>query len=231
MALLTDLRSGTVLARASGYNKQMKHGDNVLTRIQYCHETPEHVQQLKEAVALNTIRPLIERAVDRAGIDPGRIACFAVAGNTTMLHLLAGVDPTSMGIAPFTPTFIEERRMTASEFGWTDNGISDVPVHLLPGYSAYVGADLAAGVFATGMAYDEKVVLLVDVGTNGAPDIYQQPREALDFVYSQKFGDHWKFKFRARNLLDSEVELTQGDKTRRSFNVGREYTAAIEWSF
>ena len=72
---------------------------------------------------------------------------------------------------------------------------------------------------------------IVDVGTNGAPDIYQQPREALDFVYSQKFGDHWKFKFRARNLLDSEVELTQGDKTRRSFNVGREYTAAIEWSF
>jgi hypothetical protein len=72
---------------------------------------------------------------------------------------------------------------------------------------------------------------IVDVGTNGAPDIYQQPREVLDFVYSQKFGDHWKFKFRARNLLDAEVELTQGDKTRRIFTVGREYTAAIEWSF
>ena len=72
---------------------------------------------------------------------------------------------------------------------------------------------------------------IVDVGTNGAPDIYQQPRPVLDFVYSQKFGDHWKFKFRARNLLNAEVEITQGDKTRRSFDVGREYTAAIEWSF
>lgn len=72
---------------------------------------------------------------------------------------------------------------------------------------------------------------IVDVGTNGAPDIYQQPRSVLDFVYAQKFRDHWKFKFRARNLLDAEVEITQGDKTRRSYTVGREYQAAIEWSF
>jgi uncharacterized 2Fe-2S/4Fe-4S cluster protein (DUF4445 family)/ferredoxin len=167
VVLLTDLRSGTVLARASGYNKQMKHGDNVLTRIQYCFQEPDHVRQLKEAVESDTIQPLIDQAINRAGVEPGRVACLAIAGNTTMLHLLAGVDPTSMGIAPFTPTFIEERRMTASDFGWADNGISDVPVHLLPGYAAYVGADLAAGVFATGMAYDEKAVLLVDVGTNG----------------------------------------------------------------
>jgi hypothetical protein len=72
---------------------------------------------------------------------------------------------------------------------------------------------------------------IVDVGTNGAPDIYQQPRAVLDFVWSNTFGEHWKFKFRARNLLDAEVEITQGDKTRRSFSVGREYQAAIEWSF
>jgi len=72
---------------------------------------------------------------------------------------------------------------------------------------------------------------IVDVGTNGAPDLYQQPREALDFVWSQKFGQHWKFKFRARNLLDAPVEITQGGKLRRSYTVGREYTAALEWAF
>lgn len=72
---------------------------------------------------------------------------------------------------------------------------------------------------------------IVDVGTNGAPDIYQQPQPSLDFVYAHKFEGHWKFKFRARNLLNSEVEITQGDETRRSFTVGREYTAAIEWTY
>ena len=72
---------------------------------------------------------------------------------------------------------------------------------------------------------------IVDVGTNGAPDIYSQPRPILDFVYSHSFKDNWKFKFRARNLLDAEVELTQGDQTTRSFTVGREYTVALEWSY
>ncbi len=72
---------------------------------------------------------------------------------------------------------------------------------------------------------------IVDVGTNGAPDIYQQPQPSLDFVYAQKFREHWKFKFRARNLLNPEVQITQGGETRRSFTVGREYAAAIEWSF
>jgi hypothetical protein len=72
---------------------------------------------------------------------------------------------------------------------------------------------------------------IVDVGVNGAPDIYQQPQTLLDFVYSQKFREHWKFKFRARNLLDDEVEITQGDKTTRGFTVGRDYSVAVEWSF
>ena len=72
---------------------------------------------------------------------------------------------------------------------------------------------------------------IVDVGTNGAPDIYQQPFPQLDFVYSHEFRDRWKLKFRARNLLDSEVEITQGDKTRRSFKLGRQYKLSLEWSF
>lgn len=90
--------------------------------------------------------------------------------------------------------------------------------------------DLDRGINAA-LLYNVFGERIVDVGTNGAPDIYEQPRGALDFVYSQKFADHWKFKFRVRNLLDAEVEITQGDKTRRNFTLGREYTAAIEWSF
>ncbi len=167
VVLLTELESGQVLTRASGYNQQMKHGDNVLTRIQYCHEKPEHVKQMQQVVAVDTLQPLIERALNRAEVGADRIACMAIAGNTTMLHLLAGIDPTPMGVAPFTPEFIEEKVLTGEEVGWAGIGLGDLPVFLLPGFSAYVGADLAAGVFATGMAYDQGNILLVDVGTNG----------------------------------------------------------------
>jgi TonB-dependent receptor len=90
--------------------------------------------------------------------------------------------------------------------------------------------DLDRGI-NTALLFNQFGERIVDVGTNGAPDIYEQPRAVLDFVYSQKFGDHWKFKFRARNLLDAEVEISQGDKIRRAFSLGREYTAAVEWSY
>ena len=72
---------------------------------------------------------------------------------------------------------------------------------------------------------------IVDVGTKGAPDIYEQPRPQLDFIYSQIIGDHWKIKFKARNLLNPEVELTQGAETRLVFSAGREYSVSLEWRY
>ena len=90
--------------------------------------------------------------------------------------------------------------------------------------------DIDRGINAA-LLYNDFGERIVDVGTNGAPDIYQQPAPALDFVYSQSFREHWKFKFRARNLLNSEVRITQGPETRRLFTVGREYTVAVEWSY
>jgi uncharacterized 2Fe-2S/4Fe-4S cluster protein (DUF4445 family) len=85
-----------------------------------------------------------------------------VAGNTTMLHLLAGENPKSMGVHPFEAGFLGSRVLAVP-------GLVKSPcrVHLLPGFSAYVGADLTAGMFATGMIYEEGPALLVDVGTNG----------------------------------------------------------------
>jgi len=85
-----------------------------------------------------------------------------------MLHILADEDPTSLGIAPFTAGFLEGRVLTASGIGLTGDGIDAMlPLQLLPGLSAYVGADITAGVYATGMIFDESPSLLVDMGTNG----------------------------------------------------------------
>lgn len=71
---------------------------------------------------------------------------------------------------------------------------------------------------------------IVDVGVNGAPDILEQPRPSLDFVYSQEFGN-WKLKARLKNLLDPDVELTQGKETTRITTIGREFKLAAEYRF
>lgn len=71
---------------------------------------------------------------------------------------------------------------------------------------------------------------IVDVGVAGAPDVLERPRPSLDFVYSQGFGD-WKLKLKLKNLLDPNIELTQGSEVTRSTQVGREYTIGVQYTF
>jgi uncharacterized 2Fe-2S/4Fe-4S cluster protein (DUF4445 family) len=167
VVLVIDLPSGEVLARAGGFNEQIRFGDNVLTRIDAA-RTPEAIAAMQQSVVDATLVPLLLQACERAGRDPSRIAGGTIAGNTTMLHLLAGEDPTSLGIAPFTARFLTERIVTAADIQLGAGGLApETPFHLLPSIAAYIGADITAGVYATGMVYDARPSLLVDIGTNG----------------------------------------------------------------
>lgn len=167
VVLLVDLVTGAVLARAGAFNAQIRFGDNVVTRIDVARD-PAACAALQQAIVMETIQPLLLRACARAGRALARIAGGALAGNTTMLHLLVGEDPTPLGTAPFTPNFIAGRQVLAAEIGLTAAGLApETPLQLLPGIAAYIGADITAGVFASGMAFDPAPSLLVDIGTNG----------------------------------------------------------------
>ncbi|HEY0256163.1 MAG TPA: ASKHA domain-containing protein, partial [Candidatus Methylacidiphilales bacterium] len=83
------------------------------------------------------------------------------------LHLLAGIDPSPLGIVPFTPAFLNHRCFSAAELNLADTFSPGMQIHLLPGLSGYVGADINAGIVATGMHYEEGPNLLIDIGTNG----------------------------------------------------------------
>lgn len=167
VVLLVDLVSGQVLSRAGAFNEQIRFGDNVITRIEVGRQ-PEKLAAMQHAIVIETIRPLLLRACERAGRSVDRIAGGAIAGNTTMLHLLVGEDPTPLGIAPFTPRFIHGRQISVRDINLDADGlVPDTPMQLLPGIAAYIGADITAGIFATGMVFDSAPSLLVDIGTNG----------------------------------------------------------------
>jgi uncharacterized 2Fe-2S/4Fe-4S cluster protein (DUF4445 family) len=161
---VVDLDSGDVLARAAGFNRQMDLGDDVLTRINLCLVEPGRLRELQQSVVAATIEPLLTQALAAAEAVTADVGVISVAGNTTMLHLLSGVDPSSMGTAPFSASFLAHRELEAASVGL---GSVTAPLHLLPGAAAYVGADVCAGIFASGLAYEEGPCLLVDVGTNG----------------------------------------------------------------
>ncbi len=164
--LLVELATGKVLAKAADFNQQMLLGDDVVTRITLCANDPAMRTRLQDAVARRTIAPLLTEVLTSAGADAHSLATIVVAANTTMLHLLAGVDPSPLGVAPFTAPFLDHRLLDA-------HAIIGPPVpagigmHLLPSAAAYIGADLTGGTLASGLAYDAGPSLLVDVGTNG----------------------------------------------------------------
>jgi uncharacterized 2Fe-2S/4Fe-4S cluster protein (DUF4445 family) len=164
--LLCDLADASVVGEASAFNAQIRFGEDVITRIQRCGAGGVALGEMQRAVSVETISPLLREACGQSGVSPKDVGVMAVAGNTTMLHLLAGVDPTAMGVHPFRPTFLDHRVYRTGDL-CLEFGDRASRVHLLPGAGAYVGADLAAGMVATGMVYDDGPVLLVDAGTNG----------------------------------------------------------------
>ncbi len=175
VALLVDLNTGGMLARASAYNAQIRYGEDVLSRIRLCSASPAGLANLREAAVRETLAPLIREVCKSAQVDPARLAAATAAGNTTMLHLLAGEDPSPMGVIPFRPVFLERRILSAESIGLGGTGAGedgacfpgDLEIHLLPGISAYVGADLTAGLHASGLLEYEGTAVLLDVGTNG----------------------------------------------------------------
>ncbi len=72
---------------------------------------------------------------------------------------------------------------------------------------------------------------IVEVGVQGAPDIYEQPVPSLDFVYSQDFGN-WTLKAALKNILNPEIKLTQGSEVTRLVQpIGWELGFGFEYTF
>ncbi|MBR2988518.1 MAG: DUF4445 domain-containing protein, partial [Clostridia bacterium] len=84
-----------------------------------------------------------------------------ITANTTMLHLFLGVDPQSIGVSPFTPSFTDEKVFDGEKFGFNAK-----KVRLLPSVSGYIGADVVSGVVSCKVGNCDGQ-LLVDIGTNG----------------------------------------------------------------
>ena len=164
VATLVDLRNGAAAAVASTINHQASYGADVIARMAKAMHGREHIEQLR-AAAIETVNELLQRVQDEADVLPGEIYEAVVAGNATMLHLLTGVNPESIALAPYVATFVEPQDLRADQIGFDMHPLGWVALY--PSIGAYVGADIVADIVATGLVREETMRLLVDVGTNG----------------------------------------------------------------
>ena len=161
---LMNLRTGMAASVTSTLNGQAPFGADVISRISHGMNGPEAIHELQLAV-ISTMNSVLAELYRDAGISPMQTYEAVVVGNVTMLHLLLGVDPSPLSMMPFTPAFMDELTVDAGELGLHIHPHGYVQT--LPALGAYVGADIVAGVLATGVLREDKLRVFVDVGTNG----------------------------------------------------------------
>ncbi len=142
-------------------NPQRAFGADVLNRIDYCNKNG--VSELQNCL-IDKINEMINV------LSVSSVKTMYVSGNTTMLHLLFGVNPSSMGVAPYVPVFLESKQEKGVDLRL--KGIENVIS--LPCISAFVGSDLVAGVNYTALPPKNKYNLLVDLGTNAEILLYNK---------------------------------------------------------
>lgn len=162
-AALVDRDTGKIVASAAAINHQRAYGADVIARIAAANEGKG--KALQKSIRGDLIA-LIERLLSEGGCAPEQVERVAVSGNTTMGHLLMGYPCESLGVYPFTPyeTGAVTDRARAI-FG--EACPLNCPTTILPGISAFVGGDIAAGLLACGVHEKKRPVFLLDLGTNG----------------------------------------------------------------
>ncbi len=163
---LVNLVNGKVRAQASDYNGQIARGEDVISRIVYSGKE-DGAEELRNLV-LETINRLLETACKRVvgdSVAPGDVVKATIAGNSTMIHLLLGIPATSIRLSPFITAVNAVPLFNARSVGLNIN--PEAVIDCLPGVASYVGADISAGVFSSGMDSSAQLTLFMDVGTNG----------------------------------------------------------------
>ena len=112
-----------------------------------------------------TLVPLIASLCRSAKINARSILRLAIGANTTMNHLLVGVDAESVRMEPYIPSFFSWEGMQAGDLHLPANPLA--PISIAPNIGSYVGGDITAGTLASGIWDKDEMSLFIDLGTNG----------------------------------------------------------------
>ncbi len=162
--VLTDLESGKLLAKGSSGNGQIRYGADVINRI-IQQGRPGGRKNLQNAIIKETLNPIIANLCRTAGISARSILRLAIGANTTMNHLLLGVDAEPVRMEPYIPSFFSWEGLLAGDLKLPANPLA--PVVIAPNIGSYVGGDITAGTLAAGIWDKDEMSLFIDLGTNG----------------------------------------------------------------
>jgi len=164
---LMDLETGELIADTSFENPQRFGGSEVMSRISYDTDHPGRL-------LMRTLAGYLSHAIEKFPVDPKSIYEMVVVGNSTMRDLFFWQSVYSIGQSPYQSiTEIDMAAGRRATTSLTQTGQhSLLPIHPrarvygVPIISGHVGADAAAGMLAVDMFHQERLVAIMDIGTN-----------------------------------------------------------------
>ncbi len=164
VGMLWDLHTHALVDTEACTNYQSMHGPDVISRIQFCMQDRAHTKLLQTKI-IQCLNDILAAICTRSAIQPEQVSQVTLVGNTTMSHLVLGICPESLALAPFTPVFRDAQTRFARELGILTN--PNAKVYLLPNIAGFVGSDTVGLILATRMDQYTGCHLAIDIGTNG----------------------------------------------------------------
>ena len=174
VAMLWNLKTGELLEAVAQTNPQSIYGADVISRINFCGEKPENLKQIQKKI-IDCMNELAVELFEKAEVKAEDISEMVAVGNTTMSHLLLGIDPGSLARAPFEPAFNGSRSVDASELGLLEGkGSGGLELYILPNIAGHVGSDIVAGILSSRLRELVGTNLSIDIGTNGEVALFHE---------------------------------------------------------
>ncbi len=161
---LCDLTTGKVLATEAMMNPQVAYGEDVMSRIGFASKEKDGLKKLNDAI-IKGLNQIIREITKKSGIKPANIIDMVAVGNTCIHHLFLKIDPRYLGIAPFPPAIHHSVNVKARDMGLKIG--EGAYVHVLPNEAGFVGADNVGVLIAEEPYNQDKILLIIDIGTNG----------------------------------------------------------------
>ena len=162
--VLIDLETGKILAKGSSGNGQIRYGADVINRI-IEQGRPGGKKKLQDAIIKETLNPIITNLCKSIGISARSILRLCIGSNTTMNHLLLGVDANPVRMEPYIPSFFGWEGLLAGDLKLPAHPLA--PISIAPNIGSYVGGDITAGTLASLIWDKDEMSLFIDLGTNG----------------------------------------------------------------
>ena len=164
VSALIELESGEQLASVSSLNPQAVFGGDLMSRIAFAQFNPGNLRKLQSRI-IGLLNEHVEEIARQSGVLAKWIYKVVVVGNTCMHHILLGIDPSYVGLAPYAPVMRHPLVLPARELSLKVN--PEARVCLLPIVAGFVGADAVAVALATRIYESPEIRIAVDIGTNG----------------------------------------------------------------